>query len=294
MSRHQLIQYSNMKVVKDTIISQCLALANTALESSWTLHKSTEALFWFRTILKIDPLNATARLGSARVYQYIASQPWWHNNISLAKSSAFNALAMLEEPIRANNLVDTREKALLCGQIYSAIGQSNVAERCFNDGLNIDPVSPTGHYFLHFNDLFIDPKGDRSLAGLNKAVGLAEAEGSQRQLAVALYFRGFANTLFSHYYEAITDLKRSMTINPGYGSPNLALIAAMALTRHRDTYKALRYFRGRYPNFCMSILDYMWVDRSSCAEYHRLVRPVVEIVKIKLGTKSERAETGLS
>jgi tetratricopeptide (TPR) repeat protein len=274
-----------MNNAKDTIISECLALANTALNSRWTLHNSTEALFWFRSVLKVDPLNATARLGSARVYQYIASQPWWHNDVSLAKSAAFNALAMLEGPIRPDNVVELKEKALLCGQIYSAIGRSNVAERYLNEGLNIDPECPTGHYFLHFNDIFINSKGDRILSGLDKAVELAEVEGSQRQLAVALYFRGFANTLFANYYEAIKDLKRSMTINPGYGSPNLALIAATALIRHRDTYKALRCFKDRYPNFSMDILDYMWVDRSSCAEYHRLVRPMVEIVKAKLGSK---------
>src|SRR5262249_25638036 len=109
--------------------------------------------------------------------------------------------------------------------------------------------------------------GDRILSGLNEAVELAEAEGSLRRLAAALYFRGFANTVFSNYHEAIKDLRRSMANNPGYGSANLALIAAAALARHKETYKAVRCFKTRYPNFNANILDYMWVDRSSCAEY---------------------------
>lgn len=235
--------------------------------------------------LKVDPQNVTARLGSARVYQYIASQPWWHNDLSLAKSAASKALAILEEPINPQNAAESREQALVCGQIYSAIGQSNVAERYFNEGITIDPIYSIGHYFLHFNNIFIDPRGDRILSGLNEAVELAEAEGSQRRLAAALYFRGFANTVFSNYYEAIKDLKRSMANNPGYGSANLALIAAAALTRHKATYKAVRCFKERYPNFHVDILDYMWLERSSCAEYRRLIRPIVEIVKVKLGSE---------
>jgi tetratricopeptide (TPR) repeat protein len=232
--------------------------------------------------LKIDPQNATARLGCARVYQYIASQPWWHNDVSLARSAACKALAMLKEPIISDTVVERREKALICGQVYSAIGQSNLAEKYFNDGITIDPLCSIGHYFLYFNNIFTNPKGDRILSGLNEAVELAEAEGSLRRLAAALYFRGFANTVFSNYHEAIKDLRRSMANNPGYGSANLALIAAAALARHKETYRAVRCFKTRYPNFNANILDYMWVDRSSCAEYHRFVRPVVEIIKSKL------------
>jgi tetratricopeptide (TPR) repeat protein len=280
-----MIRAYDMNDAKYTVISRCLSLARAALESRWTFHNSAEALFWFRSVLKVDPKNATARLGSARVYQYVASQPWWHNNVSLAKSAASKALAMLDDPSGTDSVVESREKALVRGQIYSAIGQSNVAKRYLNDGLNIDPGYSAGVYFLHFNDIFIDPRADRILPGLNEAVEIAEAEGSQRRLAAALYFRGFANTLFSNYHEAIEDLKRSMTMNPGYGSANLALIGATALARHKQSYKVIGFFKERYPNFDQDILDYMWVDRSSCSEYHRLVRPVVETVKVKLGSE---------
>jgi tetratricopeptide (TPR) repeat protein len=272
-----------MNNAKYTVISRCLSLAKAALESRWTFHNSTEAMFWFRSVLKVDPENATARLGSARVYQYVASQPWWHNNVSLAKSAASKALAMLDEPVRTESVAESREKALVCGQIYSAIGQTSIAKRYLNEGISIDPGYSTGLYFLHFNDIFIDPRGGHILPGLNEAVEIAEAEGSQRRLAAALYFRGFANTLFSNYQEAIRDLKRSMTINPGYGSANLALIAATALARHKQAYKVVSFFKERYPNFDRDILDYMWMDRSSCSEYHRVVRPMVEIVKARLG-----------
>jgi hypothetical protein len=108
-----------MNNAKDTIISQCLSLAKTALGSGWTFHNSTEALFWFRSVLKVDPQNVTARLGSARVYQYIASQPWWHNDVSLAKRAASKALVMLEEPIGPRNVVESRESACLRPNLFS-------------------------------------------------------------------------------------------------------------------------------------------------------------------------------
>jgi tetratricopeptide (TPR) repeat protein len=272
--------------VKDTVLTKCFSLANMALERSWTLHNATEALFWFRYILEADPQNATARVGAARVYQYVASQPWWHNDVSVAKSAAFKALALLEEPLKPNSLIESRDKTLICGQLYSAIGQSEAARRYLSEGIAIDPGHSSGHYFLYFNDLFIDPIAERVLPGLDEAVGLAETEGGLRRLAAALYFRGFANTLFANYHQAIKDLKRSMTINPGYGSANLALIAAAALARHKDTYMAVRCFKERYPKFDTDIIDYMWEDRSSCAEYQRLLRPLVEIIKIKLGSET--------
>jgi len=150
---NHVIRTYNMNNAKYTVISRCLSLAKAALEGRWTFHNSTEALFWFRSVLKVDPENATARLGSARVYQYVASQPWWHNNVSLAKSAASKALAMLDEPVRTESVTESREKALVCGQIYSAIGQTNVARKFLNEGISIDPGYSTGLYFLHLSRL---------------------------------------------------------------------------------------------------------------------------------------------
>ena len=271
-----------MNKAKQTVVEQCLALANTALASRWTFHNSTEALLWFRSVLKIEPRHPTARLGSARAYQYVASQPWWHNDVSLAKNASAKALAMVEELTERAELAVSREQALVCGQIYSAIGQPDRSERYLIEGISKDPGYSVGHYFFYFNKAFLNPADQEILPGLSKAVDMARAEGNQRRLAAALYFRGFANSLFANYADAITDLKKSMTINPGYGSANLALIAAAVLAKRSDTYKAVRSFKERYPNFNPDVLDYMWVDRSSSAAYHRLVRPMVDTVKAKL------------
>jgi tetratricopeptide (TPR) repeat protein len=263
-------------------IEKWLSLAETALQRSWAFRNSTEALFWFHSVLKVDPQNTAARLGSARAYQYVASQPYWHNDVHLARSAAAEALAMAEQVIPSSARV-ARERALVCGQVHSAMGRSDVAERFFDKGNSIDPDYSPGQYFTYFNRLFIRPREADILPGLQRAVELAEAEGSERRMAAALYFKGFANTLFGNYHEAIQDLKRSMTNSPKYGSANLALIAAAALAGDPETYRAVRSFEGAYPDFKPELLDYMWLERSASDEYRRLAQPLVQVVRTQLG-----------
>lgn len=271
-----------VSAAKTTVIETCLSRADTVLRRGWTFRNSTEALFWFHSVLKIAPQNTTACLGSARAYQYVASQPYWHNDVGLAKSAAAKALAMAEQVI-PSSAHEARDRALVCGQIHSAMGRSDIAERFFDMGTSIDPDYSAGQYFTYFNKLFIRPRESDILPGLQRAVELAEAEGSERRMAAALYFKGFANTLFGNYHEAIQDLKRSMANSPKYGSANLALIAATALVRHPETYTMVRSFKGAYPNFNKDLLGYMWLERSSLDEYRRLAQPLVQVVKTKLG-----------
>jgi len=263
-------------------IEKCLSLADTALQRSWTFPNSTEALFWFNAVLKVDPQNTAARLGSARAYQYLVSQPYWHNDVRLAKGAAAKALDAVEQIIPSSDTIAC-EQALVCGQVHSAMGRSDVAERFFDKANSIDPDYSASQYFTYFNRLFTRPREADILPGLQRAVELAEEEGSKRRMAAALYFKGFANTLFGNYHEAIQDLKRSMMNSPKYGSANLALIAAAALTGHRGTARTVRSFKAAYPDFKLDLLDYMWLERSSSDEYRRLAQPLVQVVKTKLG-----------
>lgn len=82
---------------RTTVIEKWLSRADIALQRSWAFHNSTEALLWFHSVLRVDPQNTAARLGSARAYQYVASQPYWHNDVRLARSAAADALAMAEQ-----------------------------------------------------------------------------------------------------------------------------------------------------------------------------------------------------
>src|SRR6516165_7021928 len=125
--------------------------------------------------------------------------------------------------------------------------------------MSIDPEFSPGHYFANFNMLFINPKNDIR-PGLRKGIELAEQQKNTRQLAAACYFSGFTKTLYGEYDAAMLDLKRSLKLNPGYGSAHLALIAAASLSKRADTFRAARSFMEKHPDFDRSILNYMWLD----------------------------------
>jgi len=270
-----------VNTAKAVVIEKWLSQAEIELRRDWTFHNSTEALFWFHSVLKIDPQNVTARLGASRAYQYVVSQPYWHNDWRITKSAAAKALAM-SQPVISFSETAALARALICGQLHSAMGRSDVAERFFDLGSSIDQDYSEGQYFTYFNKLFIRPREADILPGLQRAVELAETEGNKRRMAAALYFKGFANTLFGNYHQAIRDLKRSMANTPKYGSANLALIGATALAGRPETSTTVRYFTGAYPDFNPGLLDHMWLERSSFDEYRRLAQPLVQVVKTKL------------
>lgn len=273
-----------MNNARATIIERCFSLADAAMASKWTLHNSTEALFWFHTVLKIDRQNADARLGAAKAYQYVASQPWWQNDRALARIAAGKALAMVEPLPAPSSTVEKRDRELVLGQIYSLTGQSDLAQRHLGVAIDADPDRAAAHYFFHFTGMVARPRETEALEGLAGAVAIAQAEGARRPLAAAHYFLGFANTLFARYEPAIANLTRSLELNPGYGAANLALIAATALSRHKETYKVVRSFRERYPKFRRELVDYLWVERSTNDRYGRLAATMADAVKAKLSS----------
>src|ERR1700756_1029469 len=100
-----------MNDARATVIDKCFTMAESALVSSWTYGNSNEALFWLNCVLKIIPQNTAAPLGSARAYQYIASQPWWHNEVALAKHAAGKALSMADAITAPSSVLEKRELA---------------------------------------------------------------------------------------------------------------------------------------------------------------------------------------
>jgi len=147
--------------------------------------------------------------------------------------------------------------------------------------MSIDPEFSPGHYFANFNMLFINPKNDIR-PGLRKGIELAEQQKNTRQLAAACYFSGFTNTLYGEYDAAMLDLKRSLKLNPGYGSAHLALIAAASLSKRADTFRAARSFMEKHPDFDRSILNYMWLDRSRAQGYRQLLSPMLGTLQTRV------------
>jgi hypothetical protein len=145
----------------------------------------------------------------------------------------------------------------------------------------LDPKFAPAHYFANFNSLFISPNDDVR-PGIRKGIDLAERQKNTRQMAAAYYFNGFVNTIYGEYDSGIQDLKRSLRLNPGYGSAYLTLIAAASLSKYADTFRAVRSFRDKHPSFNEKILNYMWSDRSHVRRYRELLSPVLRAVQARV------------
>jgi len=262
-----------------TALHKCLSFANAASARKWDLFTSNEALFWFELALSIDHRNIEALIGSATLYQYILSQPLWHNNLRIINGAFGKGIQLLR---RAREL-DPHDATIYAAQgaIYSAVGKTDIADEYFEEAISLNSQYAPGHYFLNFNRLFTNPKNDPR-PGIRKGIELAEQKKNIRQMAAAYYFSGFANTLYGEYDAAVHDSKESLKMNPGYGSAHLALIAAASLSKHPDTFRAVRSFRDRHSGFNADILNYMWSDRSRVRGYRELLSPILSAVKMRV------------
>ena len=265
-----------------TMLHKCLSFGNAASARKWDLSSSNEALFWFQLALSIDHRNVEALIGSATIYQYILSQPWWHNNLRIINGAFAKGSQLLR---RANELnPDDAAVYTTQGAIYSAVGKVEIADEYLQQAISLNSEFAPAHYFANFNSLFINPNDDVR-PGIRKGIELAEKQKNTRQMSAAYYFSGFTNTLYGEYDAAMRDLKKSLKLNPGYGSADLALIAGAALSKCADTFRAVRSFRDKHPGFNEDILNYMWLDRSHVRGYRELLSPMLNAVQARvLGT----------
>jgi tetratricopeptide (TPR) repeat protein len=262
-----------------TALHKCLLFANAASARKWDLFASNEALFWFQLALSIDHRNVEALIGSATLYQYILSQPLWHNNLRIINDAFAKGIKLLKRASELNPHDATVYTAK--GAIYSAIGKAEIADEYFQKAISLNSEFAPAHYFVNFNTLFINPKDDIR-PGIRKGIDLAEQQKNTREMAAAYYFSGFANALYGEYDAAIRDLKNALNLNPGYGSAHLALIAAASLSKHADAFRAVKSFKNKHPNFNENILNYMWLDRSRVHGYRQLLSPMLGILKTRV------------
>jgi len=127
-----------------TALHRCLSFGNAASARKWDLSASNEALFWFQLALSIDHRNVAALIGSATIYQYILSQPWWHNNLRII-NGAFSRGSQL---LRTANEFKPNDAAIYTtqGAIYSAIGKAEIADEYLQQAISLNSeFAPSTH-----------------------------------------------------------------------------------------------------------------------------------------------------
>jgi len=100
---------------------------------------------------------------------------------------------------------------------------------------------------------------------------------TDRRHSVFLFYGGFAELLLGRTEAAITLLRKSLDRNPGYGGPQLFLMAALSLNgRHGEAVSMAESFRRQYPEYPGHAFEQLWLSRSASPVYRAQVYPLFE------------------
>ena len=254
-------------------VAECLSRAESALHKGMRAEISAEAQRWFLMALATDPRNVGALTGLAITCQHLVSNPWWGD------PQAVTAAAELGRKAVAIGLsLAPGHAALHClqGMLYSAAGQLDGAAGAFNHALTVDHELGVAHGFAGYNAAFLG-HADETLPAIERAM---RSDRADRRHGIWLFFGGFAEMLLGHTKQSISLLQQSLERNPGYGSAQLFLTAALSLVGRRDEGAAIATsFRAQYPEYWANAFQQLWISRSSCAGYRAQIQPVFDEIR---------------
>ena len=269
----QEIHRAYLRSGKNVEVNNCLSCGAAALEGELRPDLSAEAQRWFLAALADDPHNVEALVGLARTCQELLSNPWWSDPAAAAVASDLGrevvAIALDLAPGHA-------EAYSIQGMLYSASGELEGAARSFETALTMDPELASAHGFAGYNAAFLGNSRD-TLPGIERAMRLSRAE---RRHSIWFFFGGFAELLVGRTEASIALLKKSLERNPSYGSAQLFLMAALALSgRNEEAVQTAASFRRQYPDCPTSVFEQLWLSRSASATYRAQILPVFERIR---------------
>jgi TolB-like protein len=253
-------------------VGECLIRGNAILEGALRAELSAEAQRWFLAALARDPCNLGALVGLARTCQQV-SNPWWGDARAAAAASDLGREAIEIVLERApGNAVAKCIQGMLC----SEAGHLPEAARAFAQSLAMDNGLAIAHAFGGYNAALLG-RAWETLPAVERAVQL---DPSDRRHSVWYFFGGFAELLLGHTEAAVALLGKSLKRNPGYGSAQLFLIAALSLTgRHSEAARMAKSFRRQYPESPAHALERLWLSRSASPVYRAQVYPLFENIR---------------
>jgi adenylate cyclase len=254
-------------------LNNCLSCGAAALEGELRPDLCAEAQRWFLAALAAAPHNVEALVGLARTCQELASNPWWSDPAAAALASDLGrevvAIALDLAPGHA-------EAHCIQGMLYSASGELERAATSFAAALALDRELATAHGFAGYNAAFLGCSGN-TLPGIERAMRLNRAD---RRHSIWFFFGGFAELLVGRTEAAIALLKKSLERNPSYGSAQLFLTAALALSgRNEEAVETAAAFRRQYPDCPAGIFEQLWLARSAFATYRAQILPVFDKIR---------------
>ncbi len=253
-------------------VDECLCRAETALRGRMRAELTAEAQRWLLAALAGEPRNVEALTGLALTCQRLVSNPWWGDPRASAAASDLGheavALALELEPTHA------RAKSIQ-GMLYSAAGQLQEAEQAFSEALAMNNGLAAAHGFAGYNAALLG-RAWETLPAVERAM---RRDSTNRRHSVWYFFGGFAELLLGRAEAAITLLGKSLERNPSYGSAQLFLMAALALTgQYSEAVSMAESFRRQYPESPARAFEQLWMSRSASPVYRAQVYPLFESI----------------
>jgi adenylate cyclase len=249
-------------------VDECLSRAMDAMNGSITPELTAEAQNWLLVALAMDARNAEALTGLALTCQHLVSNPWWSDQYAIpALSDLGRRAATIALDLAPGNAI----AKCIQGMLLSAAGRLEEADQAEEQALETDPELGVARAFLGYNAAFLG-HAEQTLPAVEQAMRLDQTD---RRYSIFLFFGGFAELLLGRPEAAIGLLRRSLERNPGYGSAQLLMMAALLqLGRNSEAARAAADFREQFPAARTSDFEQLWVARSTNPVYRAQANPI--------------------
>jgi tetratricopeptide (TPR) repeat protein len=251
-------------------VDECLSWAIDAMSGRITPEVTVEAQRWFLRALAQDRHNVEALSGLAFTCQHIVSNPWWGDPHAVA------ALSDLGRDVVAIALDLAPGHALakcIQGLMHSAAGRLEESEQAITQALALDPGLGLAHGFAGYNAALLG-RAHETLPAAERAMRLDRTE---RRQSIFLFYGGFAELLLGRREGSLALLRKSLELNPTYGSAQLLMMAALLqLGRMNEAARAAANFREQFPAARSNDFEQLWVTRSTNPVYRAQANPIFE------------------
>ncbi|HXP02751.1 MAG TPA: BTAD domain-containing putative transcriptional regulator [Stellaceae bacterium] len=253
--------------------SDCIDRARTLLEERNDAENVVGAQRWLLHAYSYDPRNVAILEALAHTCQLTVSQPWCYEPDAVAIAADVGIATAMAALARAPRLAAALRWK---GMFASLEGRFEDAQAAFIETLALDPTRASAPAFIGYNNVFLgEPAAARS--AISEAIRL---ESSDRRRQMWFFFAGFNELVAGQTDEAIAYFRRSLNLNPRYGSAALFSAAALALSGQTAAGKQqMALFREHYPEYRLSSFQQQWQTRSTVPSYRAAITPVVNAIR---------------
>lgn len=251
-------------------LDECLARAKSALGELSTPAATNEAQRWLLGTLGHYRHSVEALAILARTCHHIASQPGWADRATLRTASDIGRRAA----VKALEIAPGHAEAeCFKGMLCSSAGELETASAAFARAVEANSSLAIAHAFGGYNAAFLG-RAEETLQAVERAIKIG---GENRRESVWCFFAGFAELLLGRPSAAVSFLEKSLNRNPGYGTAQLFLAAALrACGKRKEAENTMALFKASFAGYKQDAFTAQWLSRSRSPVYQAQIAPLAE------------------